>query len=313
MENNEINDLETPFIAFTSDYGFKATFGNESDTLFLRKALQALIKSAIPIETVEFVKNDFQSVSLDSRSGVYDLACIDAAQNHFIVEMQVDDYPQFIQRMKFYAFHKFNTMVKKGKYFFTGLEPIYCIGILSKNIYPYPQYYSLGQMKNEQGYVMDPLLTYITVELDKFKVSATDIANDLEKLIFTMKNLQTYADRPATEFPEFWTEEWLKIAIEELDTRRFSPEQYERYAVTLARNASAIQMDQIKTLKIETEARAKALAEAKAEAEAEAATKEAQIILNLHKIGVSVANIAIATQKTEAEVEQIITKNKDKK
>ena len=128
-----------------------------------------------------------------------------------------------------------------------------------------------------------------------------------------MKNLQTYADRPATEFPEFWTEEWLKIAIEELDTRRFSPEQYERYAVTLARNASAIQMDQIKTLKIETEARAKALAEAKAEAEAEAATKEAQIILNLHKIGVSVANIAIATQKTEAEVEQIITKNKDKK
>ena len=49
MEENEINDLETPFIAFTSDYGFKATFGSESDTLFLRKALQALIKSPIPI------------------------------------------------------------------------------------------------------------------------------------------------------------------------------------------------------------------------------------------------------------------------
>ena len=144
MEENEINDLETQFIAFTSDYGFKATFGNESDTLFLRKALQALIKSPIPIESVEFVKTEFQSVSLDSRSGVYDLACVDEAQNHFIVEMQVADYPQFIQRMKFYAFHKFNTMVKKGKYFFTGLEPIYCIGILSKNIYPYPQYHNLG-------------------------------------------------------------------------------------------------------------------------------------------------------------------------
>ena len=60
MENNETNDLETPFIAFTSDYGFKATFGNESNTFFLRKALQALIKSPIPIEHVEFVKTDFQ-------------------------------------------------------------------------------------------------------------------------------------------------------------------------------------------------------------------------------------------------------------
>jgi len=30
---------ETSFIAFTSDYGFKATFGNEADTRFLRKAL----------------------------------------------------------------------------------------------------------------------------------------------------------------------------------------------------------------------------------------------------------------------------------
>ena len=305
MENNEINDLETPFIAFTSDYGFKATFGNESDTLFLRKALQALIKSAIPIETVEFVKNDFQSVSLDSRSGVYDLACIDAAQNHFIVEMQVDDYPQFIQRMKFYAFHKFNTMVKKGKYFFTGLEPIYCIGILSKNIYPYPQYYSLGQMKNEQGYVMDPLLTYITVELDKFKVSATDIANDLEKLIFTMKNLQTYADRPVTEFPEFWTEEWLKIAIEELDTRRFSAEQYERYAVTLARNASAIQMEQVKMLKVQTQTQA--------QERAKAAEKENQMILAMAKAGLPESQIATIAQKTEAEVQQIITKDKDQK
>ncbi len=299
MEENEINDLETPFIAFTSDYGFKATFGNESDTLFLRKALQALIKSPSSIEHVEFVKTDFQSVSLDSRSSVYDLACVDAAQNHFIVEMQVADYPQFIQRMKFYAFHKFNTMVKKGKYFFTGLEPIYCIGILSKNIYPYPQYHNFGMMKNEEGYIMDPLLTYITVELDKFNLTETDISNDLEKLIFTMKNLQTYAKRPATEFPPFWTEDWLKIAIDELDTRLFSAEQYERYAITLAYNASAIEMERVKTLKVRTEEREKAEVE------------KQQIILNLYEDGMNVAKIAKFTQKTEAEIQQIIAKNKE--
>ncbi len=262
-----------------------------------------MIKSPIPIEHVEFVKTDFQSLSLDSRSGVYDLACIDAAQNHFIVEMQVADYPQFIQRMKFYAFHKFNTMVKKGKYFFTGLEPIYCIGFLSKNIYPYPQYYNLGMMKNEDGYIMDPLLTYITVELNKFNLIETDISNDLEKLIFTMKNLQNYAKRPATEFPSFWTEDWLKIAIDELDTRLFSAEQYERYAITLAYNASAIEMERVNTLKVRTEERTKA--------EAEAQAKEKEIILEMNKEGLSVKQIAKITKKIEKEIQQIIAKHKE--
>jgi hypothetical protein len=42
------NDNER-FISILSDYGFKATFGNESDTTFLKKALQALIKSPVPI------------------------------------------------------------------------------------------------------------------------------------------------------------------------------------------------------------------------------------------------------------------------
>ncbi len=42
------------FIPIISDYGFKATFGNEANTLFLRKALQALIKSKVPIKEVKF-------------------------------------------------------------------------------------------------------------------------------------------------------------------------------------------------------------------------------------------------------------------
>ena len=41
-----------PFIPLISDYGFKATFGNETNDLFLRTALQALIKSPVPIREV---------------------------------------------------------------------------------------------------------------------------------------------------------------------------------------------------------------------------------------------------------------------
>ncbi|MBB3836928.1 putative transposase/invertase (TIGR01784 family) [Runella defluvii] len=78
---------------------FKATFGNEANTLFLRKALQALIKSETPIKEVKFDKNTFEGITRDGRSGIFDLACTDDNDNHFIVEMQYGDAPYFVQRM----------------------------------------------------------------------------------------------------------------------------------------------------------------------------------------------------------------------
>ena len=116
-----------------------------------------------------------------------------------------------------------------------------------------------------------------------------------------MKNLQTYANRPMTEFPEFWTEDWLKLAIDELDTRLFSAEQYERYAITLAYNASAIEMERVNTLKVRTEEREKA--------KAEADVKEKEIILEMEIEGFTIKQIAKITKKTEEEVQQIIAKN----
>lgn len=238
MDNLQQDTPELILIPFTSDYGFKVTFGNESDTLFLRKALQALIRSDVPILSVQFTKNEFTGIVLDSRSGIYDLTCVDEKGNTFIVEMQLGDFKDFFHRMKFYGFQKFNTMIKKGRYLFNDLTPIYCIGILANNINELPDYYNISNTKNQNGIVIDEQITYVTVELDKFNLSETDIQSDLEKLIFTMKNFTQYST--TTQFPQFWNEAWLQIAINELDTRNFSPDQRVRYETILAQNAVAV-------------------------------------------------------------------------
>ena len=98
------NDNER-FISILSDYGFKVTFGNESDTRFLRRALQALIESPVAIREIQFIQNEIQGLTRDSRSGIYDLFCTDEKGNNLIVEMQLGKYPEFIQRMKFYALY----------------------------------------------------------------------------------------------------------------------------------------------------------------------------------------------------------------
>lgn len=228
------------FISILSDYGFKVTFGNESDKRFLRKALQALINSPMAIEQVEFVQNEIQGLTKDSRSGIYDMTCTDETGNQFIVEMQLSKYPDFIQRMKFYSFYRLNTLIRKGKYKFEGLPKIYCIGILAADIFPHiADYHNVEVLKNERGELIDNQTTFITIELAKFKKRIGSIQTDLDKLIYTMKTLHK-ATKPK-QFPQFWSEEWLEAAIKELDTRAMTPEQRMAYEMTISANALAIE------------------------------------------------------------------------
>lgn len=208
-----------------------------------------MIELPIPIKFASFVKSEISAITLDSRSGIYDIACIDEKGSHFIVEMQLSDYPEFIQRMKFYAFHRFNTLVKKGKYKFENLSQIYCIGFLANNIFPeIVDYHNTASLKNKKGEIIDDQMTFITVELDKFEKKLFDIHTDLDKLIYTMKTLHKVTK--TADFPKFWNEEWLKKAISEVDLRSMNPEQKLAYEMTLSANALVLKNEAKKVKEI---------------------------------------------------------------
>jgi hypothetical protein len=57
-----------------------------------------------------------------------------------------------------------------------------------------------------------------------------------------MKTIDTVTE--PTQFPAFWTEEWLQTAIKELDTRAMSPEKRMVYEMTVAANAVAVENEQ---------------------------------------------------------------------
>jgi len=252
------------YIPIISDYGFKATFGNEADSLFLRTALQALIKSDAPIREVHFDKNAFEALTIDSRSGIFDLACTDENGSQFIVEMQLGLAPHFVQRMKFYALHKFNTVVERGEFDYANLPKIYAIAILAKSILPTAHFHAVANLRSETGEIIDTQMTFITVELAKFNKPVAEIETDLEKLVYTMKTLHT---TEPTQYPAFWNEEWLKRAIDELDTRKMTPEERAYFARVTAANAEAVKAEKQKiqeareaeNVAVKTEAITKAL------------------------------------------------------
>ncbi len=237
-----------PFIPIVSDYGFKVTFGNAADTLFLRVALQALIDSPVPIREITFDNTAFAGLTHeDSRAGIYDVACTDEAGNQFIVEMQLAHAPGFLQRLKFYALHRLNTLVERGNFSYQNMPRLYCIAFLDKSILPGPAYRTVANLRSETGELLDEQLTFVLVELAKFDLPAAAVQTDLHKLLYTMKTLHTTDPILA---PTFWNEEWLHRAIEELNTRRMSPEERASFARFVARNAEVVNADRRRVEKL---------------------------------------------------------------
>jgi hypothetical protein len=72
-------------------------------------------------------------------------------------------------------------------------------------------------------------------------VRTQTIERDLEKLIHTMKTIHTVTQ--PTQFPKFWNEEWLKIAIDELDRRKMTPDERASFEILVARNAEAVKAE----------------------------------------------------------------------
>jgi len=281
---------EKKFISLLSDYGFKVAFADESNTLFLRKALQALIQSEIPIKKVQFLRNEFVGITEDSRGGVFDLVCEDEKQRTFIVEMQLGYYKHFIQRAKFYAFQRFNTLVEKGKYQFDNLTPIYCIGFLAKGIFPKSgEYYHFGRLMNQKGEELDQQITHIIVEINKFEKKENDIQSDLDKLIYIMKNLENI--KGVDQLPKFLTEDWIEQAMKKLDKSQMTPDQRMHYEMMLAKNATIIE--------ILKEDERKKVAE-------EAATKAAkETAMKMKAKGMSNTDIQELTNLTIEEIESL--------
>ncbi len=289
------------FISLLSDYGFKVTFADEADTLFLRKSLAALIQSPHEIKEIEFLRNEFPGLTKESRGGVYDLSCQDENGNYFIVEMQLGHYKHFIQRAKFYAFHRLNTLVERGKYKFDSLTPIYCISFLAKDIYPKSeQYYHFATLKNQVGEELDRQIVHIIVEIGKFDKEPPKINKDLDKLIYIMKQSDTIKD--SKQLPEFAQEDWIAQALKKVDKSKMTSEQRMWFEMSMAKKGSILEMQREERERQRAEGRAEGKAEGKVEGEKRKATEAARA---MKKDEMPTDKIALYTGLSVEEIEQL--------
>ena len=236
LELGEKREEEKRFISMLSDYGFKVTFGNESHPKFIKRSLQALIASDTPIREVKFLRNEVSATTKTARGGLLDMICQDEKGQIFIVEMQLLNLASMIHRVKFYAFHIYNKMVKKGNYQFDDLNKIYTVSILAGRVYPTKHYHQIGTIKNQDNELIDDQITHVIVELDKFKKTLEQIETDLDKLLYAMKLTDTVPQE--AELPDFMREDWLEETLAELERADLTPDQRADWEMMIAGNMS---------------------------------------------------------------------------
>ena len=84
---------------------------------------------------------------------------------------------------------------------------------------------------------------FITAELEKFTLQEVDCQTDLQKLIYTMRTIHTHTFTNPIQFPKFWDEDWLKVAIDELDSRKMTPDEKASLEMLIARNAESVKAE----------------------------------------------------------------------
>ena len=212
------------FISILSDYGFKATFGNTTSTLFLRTSIQALIKSEVPIASVKFDRNEITGFTIANRGGVFDVSCIDDNGDNYIIDMQLDELKKFIKRSTFYAANRYGSITQRGDFLFEKLKKIYMISFLNGIVYPdSSELHHIGKLRNQHGELLGDEITQVIFELGKWNKPVEEITTNLDKLIYVMKVTHTLKETDTFDPPEFWSEEWIQEAIKELDLRNMTP------------------------------------------------------------------------------------------
>jgi predicted transposase/invertase (TIGR01784 family) len=236
-KKSSISSQNPYIVSFLSDYGFKVTFGDKGSTLFARKAIELILNERRPIKTLTYLRNEFQGVSVEARTGIYDVLCEDEHKRVFIIEMQVDNYENLLERLQFYAFQVFTTMANKGKNGFNDMGVVHCICILKGAITENTNYHQIITLKNEDNETVMDNLVFHLIELGKFSIARNDVSKiktEKEQLFYTMKYAHQF-DPIKNPLPDFWEKDFFKVALQRLDTSKMAPMEVAAYENALLR------------------------------------------------------------------------------
>ncbi|MDT8407265.1 MAG: PD-(D/E)XK nuclease family transposase, partial [Methylococcales bacterium] len=121
--------MKEKYINLFTDFGFKKAFGEEASQEHLISFLNTLLPERHQIQALHFCNNEQQGATALDRKAIFDLNCVSASGEHFVVELQKAKQNFFKDRSVFYATFPIQQQAQRGDWDFR-LSAVYTIGIL---------------------------------------------------------------------------------------------------------------------------------------------------------------------------------------
>jgi len=222
--------LSDKYINPLTDFGFKKLFGVEPNKALLIDFLNQLLPPVHQIKELTYTKNEHLGSSQYERKAIFDLYCESLSGEKFIVEVQKAKQNFFKDRSVYYSTFPIQEQAKKGNWDFK-LAAVYTIGILDFVFDEHKDQEQLlhtVKLKDQNGDIFYQKLTYIYIELPKFKKVDAELSNRFDKWLYVFRHLANLQNRPAA-----LQERIFEQLFEAAEIAKFSPSEKEKYEESL--------------------------------------------------------------------------------
>ncbi len=217
-----------------TDYGFKRLFGEEPNKDLLLDFLNELLgHEQGKITELTYLKSDKLGSSEEDRRAVFDLYCENERGEKFIVELQKTKQKFFKDRTVYYSTFPIREQAQRGSEWTFELKAVYTIAILDfvfdDNQDELDKFrYDVKLTDVETCQVFYDKLTFVYLEMPKFRKGVKELTTRFDKWMFVIRNLNKL-DRVPDELREGIFARLFEVA----EIAKLSPEEVQAYEESL--------------------------------------------------------------------------------
>jgi len=182
-----------------TDFGFKRLFGDKELMIDFLNSVLDIKDSIVDLEYRNTVRT---GTSKDDRTIIFDLYCTTGTGEHVIVEMQIMQHENYMDRVVYYASRLIQQLGKKSKEWDYELPPVFSVNIVDFKLDKERQtknYLSKMKLMNvETKEVCYDKLTLLFLELPRFTKEEDNLKTNVDKWMFALKHLPKFKNKPKT-------------------------------------------------------------------------------------------------------------------
>lgn len=218
--------LSERYVNFYTDFAFKKLFGTEANKELLISFLNAMFDGREVIRDLNYLNVEHLGHIVEDRKAVFDVYCETDTGDKILVEMQKASQDYFVDRSIYYSTFAIQEQAPKGYWDFQ-LKRVYAIGILDfcfDNDSPDYFHHEVKLLDIRTKKVFYDKLTYIYLEMPKFRKTEEELVTLFDKWLYAIKHLVSLMDRPAVLREAVFTR-----FFEQAEIARYTPEEQRGY------------------------------------------------------------------------------------